>query len=227
MTMEAATRKFRCPKCGHKHAADLSPMEGHPGMHGKVPCAECHALMWISLNDDGTATAELYEAHLHDVYEKKLEATVKAATVNAAVAAPPASGGGWLGPVIAAAVVAAVVSFALGNRGTDGKATTAAPAPGLEREIQSLSAAVSASEEARADLAKKLASLETAVAAHGVALTTPAAEPAQGAPDAGLAELKQKLEQALARYADLNGRIEGNYTNLRLALKRLEALEEK
>jgi len=233
MTTETAMRKFSCPKCGHKHAADLHAMEGHPEIHGKVPCSECHTLMWISLNNDGTATAELYEAHLHDVYEKKAEAAVQAATA-AATAAPTTSGGsgGWIGPVLAAAVVAAVISLAMGagGKGDEGGKTakgSATPDPALQREVEALSAAVRTSESARADMAKTLVSLEAAVAQHGEALAQAAASRPDEGPKPEVTEMMKKVEAALARYAELNGRIEANYTNLRIALKRLDALEGK
>ena len=239
MTTETTTRKFRCPKCGHKHAADLSRMEGHPEIHGKVPCAECHTLLWISLNDDGSTEVEIYEKHLHEVYEKKAEHAVEAAIAQAQAqvapgAATPAGGaGGWIGPVLAAAVVAAVVSLALGTSGKKKDDTPAGPPAGavaasdltsLGEDLRAeMATAAGAAEQARADLAQGITELQAALAR-----ATEAHVPGAGAdPDAAAAlqALTAKVEKALANYQELNGRIEANYTNLRLALKRLEALE--
>ncbi|MDA1196010.1 MAG: hypothetical protein O2894_12620, partial [Planctomycetota bacterium] len=62
-----APHAYVCPACGRKHGADLSAMEGHPEVHGKVHCMGCHALLWLSLHADGTPKCELFEAHRHDV----------------------------------------------------------------------------------------------------------------------------------------------------------------
>jgi hypothetical protein len=206
-------------------------MEGHPEIHGKVPCAECHALMWISLKEDGSTGVELYEQHLHEVYEKKATEAVEAATGGAGAAQAPAAGrSSGIGMLLAAAVVAAVVSFAVTSMrgGEDAKKKPAGTDTALSGRLDALrgelQTAIGVAGEARAKMAHSLSTLQASAAEHAAAL---AAVPRDGggAATADLEAFKAEVAKALANYTELNGRIEANYTNLRLALKRLDALE--
>lgn len=43
---------FYCPKCGQKHRADLSPLDGRPSGTVRTPCRRCGAALRIHLEDD-------------------------------------------------------------------------------------------------------------------------------------------------------------------------------
>jgi hypothetical protein len=240
MTTEVHPRTYTCPKCAKVHAADLSAMEGHPEIHGKVHCMECHVMLWLSIGEDGRTKCELFEAHLHEVKEAKAEQAEEQTPRSAEAAPSAASSSGFLS-ILIAAVVAAVVSFLVSNAA----GTSAAPASddtgktdttdsagamadttALEERLQALQTMLDTTTgDARAEherLAKAQADLMAKVQGNTEALTSAPAVQAQ--PDPALAAALAKIA---ADYKTLNGRIEANYTQLRMIKKSLKKPEGK
>ena len=238
-------RPFDCPDCGHHHKADLHGMVGHPEVHGKVPCAKCGKLMWLSLQENGEPLVELFEEHLHaEAHEKRVtDAKVKreAAAVAGAAVQPPVEasvgtgGGSMMGTLFAAAIVAALVSLLLGNLGSkDSGAQTDPRVDELQKQVSAWREDSAAARSEAKAFSGKLAALETAIQQQA---TDAAARPQDGAgaEQAAAAAIKPvadkqaALAEALAgvkaAYKALDGRIEGNYIKLRQIDKRLKKVE--
>jgi len=249
MTTDVHTPKsYTCPKCDKHHAADLSAMEGHPEIHGKVHCMGCHVLLWISLGEDGATKCEIFEEHLHEAEEAQ-GASETAATEPAEQDAAPAAGtdaasaapaNSMLGTLLAAAVVAALVSFFVGKAAGGGapapdagKPNTAAHeamATRIDGLEDALAAARGAAGSDRDELENAHAALRVEIQANADGLTravalaaAPRDKPEVPAMQAHISAV-EKLEGDIRALA---GRIEGYYQSLRLALKRIEALEAK
>ncbi|MDA1194890.1 MAG: hypothetical protein O2894_06865, partial [Planctomycetota bacterium] len=126
--------------------------------------------------------------------------------------------------VLAAAVVAAAVSFLVGRASDDAPAATPAPAslqPRVEALEAELARATKVADAARAELARNVAELaEGGTDEAGMkALDTTAA-------DEQAAALQAALDALAAEQKSLHGRIEANYAALRVLGKQVKALEE-
>lgn len=250
MTMDShEPRPFDCPACGHHHEADLHEMVGHPEIHGKMPCAGCGALLWLSLNDDGEALVELYEEHLHDEAHKDRVAAAKAkreAERAAAVAAQAAeaSKSSSIAPtvisVIVSALVAAIVSGFMSRGGDD------APTGGdakredarwsvvqtLQQDVEALrGAAGDAGAQAKSVQAKldefmvsAQARLDALAAKH--ADDGNEADAVSKALDGLKSELMKELQTIQTSQTELGNRIEGYYVTVRQLEGRLKKLEK-
>lgn len=212
---------FYCPACGKKHRADLSALQGAPGAVARVTCARCEAVMSLKLGADGLPKCEILE---HPSRED----------VAAAPAAAPAGGAmatkNLSLSLIAAAVVAAVVSFGVGRLTGGGEAAPPqddGKVVALEQQVavlaRDLRAARSKAEDAHAlattahaGVRTLTGSIEEGMQANTAKVT--AIEKAQGA-------LGEAFEGIKAQYKAFNGRIEKNYVDLRGVNKRVKALE--
>ena len=244
-------RPFDCPDCGHHHKADLHAMVGHPEIHGKVPCAKCGKLIWLSLQEDGEPLVELYEEHLHaeahgkrvaDAMARREAASdVPAGTEEKSPAgaepAPSASAGAggspMFGTLLAAAVVAALVSLLLGglrgeNTGSQDTGVKADPRVSeLQKQVSESRTDSAAARAEASTISRTIADLETAMQ-KGLAELAAVPKGDVGADAAAAAKqaaMAQALEAVKAAYKSLNGRIEGNYVKLRQIDKRLEKVE--
>ncbi len=227
MATGVQTKKYTCPKCGKKHAADLSALEGHPEIHGKVHCMKCHELLWLSLADDGMPVVELYKDHL-----RKAETGAAPAPKTTAKAETPEKASS-LPSMLVAALVAAIVSFLVGQatgssaaevEGTASVSEVSAPSveqlTALQTDVQSLRADTSAVAMAQTKLEAEL---------RGAAKTQGESVDAIGVSLAesklALTTLQERIGKIEKLYDTLHGRIEMNYTNLRQAKKALDALK--
>lgn len=242
MATDVQTTKYRCPKCGKKHAADLSALEGHPEIHGKVHCMKCHELLWLSLGEDGSPRVEIYADHLrHMESEAAASANRPAAAASAPESSTTVKKPSSLGPILAAALVAAIVSFLVGQATGGGKQDELRGSAGVREAGGSEDTGSEAASEAlgalQADLQALRSDAGAAASAHAKfeAELRSAVDAQTGALDgmnATLGELRATLDAIRARlakveasYDGLHGRIEMNYNNLRAATKRMDALE--
>ena len=218
---------FYCPACGKKHRADLRALQDRADATARVACARCEAVMSLRMGEDGLPTCEILEPSPHDA-----PATASPDTVlqDAGTNGDPMSKSNLSLSVLVAAVVAALVSFGVG------RLTAAEPGAAprddkafekLRREVDMLTAKLAA-EQGRAQQAIEIAS--KAVAKVGTTQAwAEAGVRANAAKVTGLekaqAAISKAFEQTKADYKALNGRIEGNYTNLRGLTKRVKKLE--
>ena len=239
-------RPFDCPDCGHHHEADLHAMVGHPEVHGKVPCAGCGKVLWLSLNDAGEAVVELYEEHLHEqahldrvaAHKAKLEA--ERAAAEAAQAAKSASGGTapMLVAVVVSALVAAIVTGWMNSRADadDGKAkpektaTVDDTSPGVDGLKDELASVRGAADAAAGDARTVKEAFEAFAAEVGTRLEVIAAAPKDGADaseaiQAAKAEIVAQLQKLESANTELGNRIEGYYVTVRQLESRLKKLE--
>lgn len=237
-----APKSYSCPKCGKEHKADLTAMEGHPEIHGKVHCMGCHVLLWISLGEDGKTKCEIFEEHLHDIKDASPAAgsgaPATAAGVESAAPSEPkaattsAVGGGLpILPIIVAAIVAAVVSLALGSgkgeapkESKDDQALTA-----IESRLSALETQIGLAQSEAATTKQTLTQMggELLIAAQSNTDARNAQRKALAEIKKSIADLTEALAKLEKSYVGLNGRIEGNYTTLKSVDKRLKALEGK
>ncbi|MDJ0521460.1 MAG: hypothetical protein QNJ90_05235 [Planctomycetota bacterium] len=215
---------FYCPACGKKHRADLRALQCQAGATARVTCARCEAVMSLRIGDDGLPTCEI------------LQQPAKDGAAETAVATSP---GGAMSKsnmpvsILVAAVVAAAVSFGVGRLTATGDAPTAS-APdsrvaALEQQLAMLAGDLKDA-RAKAEAAQSLAttahneiravtgSVQTGLQANAAKVT--AIEDAQGS-------LGKAFEEMQGKYKAFNGRIEGNYTELRSVKKRVKALEAR
>ena len=220
---------FYCPACGKKHRADLSAIQGHPGAVAKVACARCKTVMALHIGDDGLPKCELPD---HTV--------TKVGPAAASAPSPPGTGlpsGGVMSkpallvPVLAAAVIAAVVSFVVAQAAGGGAAPPkagAADAGALEKTIQELRAEVAGLKEAlgRTDAAAAHAKSDNDARLLVLGERMAKLEGAVATRTGEHESMKASAAAAAEATKDFNGRIEANYTNLRVLTKRVEALEK-
>ena len=213
---------FYCPACGKKHRADLSALQGSTGAVARVTCARCETVMSLRIGDDGLPKCEIPDQ--------------PSTTVSAGLPAAAAPGGAMAKPsmslsLLAAAVVAAVVSFGVGRLSAPGEGSAAAGGDAriaaletrladLQRDLRAAQAKAGEAHDmasAARDGAKSVgSSVQDGMGANAAKVA--AIEKAQGA-------LGEAFDTVKADYKLLNGRIEANYANLRGVTKRVEALE--
>jgi hypothetical protein len=229
---------FYCPACGKKHRADLSALQEHEGAHAKVTCHRCGVDMSLSLGSDGLPKCEMPgSSEGAPAGETTAPATGPASTPAAAAAVS----GGTMSKstlplhLLAAAVVAAVVSFVVVNVAKpdagsgDGDATARIAA--LEKALSDTRAELGRRIDARAgsggtgstEHGKEIAALKEALARM---------EKSVSGNGAGVENLTQLFRNASASFAKLekdykalNGRIEANYQKGRELDKRVTAVE--
>lgn len=238
-------RPFTCPDCGHNHKADLHGMVGHPEVHGKVPCAKCERILWLSLDDQGEAVVELYEEHLHAAaHQERIaahKARLEAEAALAAAQTPVARGPSLFSSVFAAAIVAILISLAMSASKSPGgseddaqeQRSSNARIDAMAQEIDDLRSQAAAARIDAQGVAAQIDGLKKLIEASRSprpGATTPAT-----ATDTALLKQLQRsgaafttaLDALQASYSSLHGRIEGNYTSLRQAAKRLDKLEAR
>lgn len=220
---------FYCPACGKKHRADLSALIGHEGAHAKVTCHRCNVEMTLFLGSDGLPKCEVRDAAAQ-------AAGTQTSSAVATTAAHPAASGGSMPKsnvmvLVAAAVIAGVVSFLATSLGGAKPSGDDARIGKLEAALEQAQAQIAALRDAagapqpagdveglKRTIGAKVASLRKTVSANGD----------------GIGNLTQMFQKANANftklgadYKALNGRIEANYQKGRELDKRMKAVEAK
>ncbi len=213
---------FYCPACGRKHRADLGALRARDHAAARLTCVRCQALLSLRLGTDGLPRCEVLTPSPTDVPAPAPRAPRTAGDAMKKVPLPLT--------LIASAVVAAVVGFAAAGarqpatapppdeaaRITVLEATAARLTTRLDAQARQVQAALQQAQAAEARVTAMRTWAEGGLRTN--AATVRGLESARGA-------ITKDVERLRAEYRALQGRIEGNYVNLRGLTKRLKALE--